>query len=164
MNQSELLESIQTGYGLFKTLLAQLPTDQLTVPGVVGQWSVKDILAHIVVHEQRMIVWVRATLRAENPAGPQPYGLPEEPLAVINEQIYQENRDRRWDDLISALDEAHTQSLALVEQAREADLIDPQHFHLEGGEPLWAAVAANTFEHYEEHARDIRNVAAQPGG
>lgn len=156
MDQSERLESIQTGYGLFKALLDQLPPDQLTVPGVVGHWSVKDILVHIVVHEQRMIAWVSATLRGESPCGPQPYGLPEEPLAVINDQIYQENRDRRWEDLISALAEVHAQSLALVQQAQESDLIDPRRFNLEGGEPLWAAVAANTFEHYEEHARDIR--------
>jgi hypothetical protein len=157
MNQSELLESIETEYKLFKALLAQLPTDQLTLAGVVGQWSVKDIVAHIVVHEQRMIAWVSATLHGESIAGPQPYDMPEEPLAIVNEHIYQENRDRRWDDLISDLDDTYAQSLALVEQAQEVDLIDPQRFRLEGGEPLWEAVAANTFQHYEEHARDIRN-------
>jgi hypothetical protein len=161
MNQSELLESIQTGYKLFKALLAQVPTDQLALAGVVGQWSVKDIVAHIVVHEQRMIAWVSATLHGESPAGHQPYDMPEEPLAIVNEQIYQENRNRQWDDLMSDLEATHAQSLALVEQAQEADLIAPRHFRLQGGEPLWAAIAANTFEHYEEHARDIRKFFKQ---
>jgi hypothetical protein len=161
MNQSELLESIQTGYALFKALLIQVPTDQLALAGVAGQWSVKDIVAHIVVHEQRMIAWVSATLHGESLAGPQPYDMPEEPLAIVNEQIYQENRDRQWEDLISDLETTHAQSLALIQQASEADLIDPRHFKLLGGEPLWAAVAANTFEHYEEHARDIRKINPQ---
>ena len=67
MNRSKLLESIQNGYNLFKELLSELDEEQMTQPGVIGKWSVKDTLAHIVIHEQRMIRWTREMLRGEHP-------------------------------------------------------------------------------------------------
>jgi hypothetical protein len=43
----------------------------------------------------------------------------------------------------------------LVETSPEEDILDTRRFQLLGGEPLWAAIAANTFEHYEEHGKDL---------
>jgi hypothetical protein len=40
----------------------------------------------------------------------------------------------------------------MVEGASEEGL---QRVKLQGGEALWQAVAANTFEHYQEHGQDI---------
>lgn len=51
MTKSELLESIQTGYSLFKELLSQLDENPMTQPSVIGKWTVKDMMAHIAVHD-----------------------------------------------------------------------------------------------------------------
>lgn len=151
-----LLETMQTGHQHFKALIAALPPDQLLCPGVTGVWSVKDILAHIIVHEQCMVDWVTKTLRGMQVDGPQPYSMPEPELTVLNEQIYQQNRGRRLAEVLSDLDAAYLQALAMVEAAPERDLLDVHRFSLRDGEPLWEAIAANTFWHYEEHSRDIR--------
>lgn len=156
MSKSKLLELIQDGYRLFKAMLAELSDEQMTEAGVTGEWSVKDILAHIVVHQQRMIRWLEESLRGIVPEMAQPYGMPEDDLAEVNEQIYLENRDRPLTQVLSDLDESCAQALAVVRAAVEEDLIDTSRFRLQGGEPLWEAVAANTFWHYEEHGRDIR--------
>jgi hypothetical protein len=156
MSKSKLLEELQNGYGLFKKLLAELDDQQMEQPGVVGKWSVKDTVAHIMVHEQRMIQWVTERLRGEYPAAFQPYDMPAEELDKLNEQIYQENLKRPLEDVLHSLDTTHAEAVRLVETSTEADLLDPDCFHLQGGEPLWEAVAANTFWHYEEHGRDIR--------
>jgi hypothetical protein len=34
--------------------------------------------------------------------------------------------------------------------------LNTERLQLQGGEPLWEAIAANTFWHYEEHGEDIR--------
>jgi hypothetical protein len=82
--------------------------------------------------------------------------MPDAELDQLNEQIYQENRDRPLEDVMQALDETHAEALHLVADSSEADLFDPNRFRLHGGEPIWEAIAANTFDHYEEHGRDIK--------
>ncbi len=156
MSQLHLLDSLKSGHLQFKTFIAGLTAEQMQQPNVVGVWSIKNILAHIVVHEQRMIDWVTKTLRGEKPEAPQPYSMPEEALNRLNEQIYQQNRDRPLVDVLTDLETTHLQTLDMVAAASERDLLDPRRFSLQDGEPLWEAIAANTFWHYEEHGRDIR--------
>ena len=155
MNKSKLREAIQTGYSLFRELLAEFDTEQMQQPGAVGTWSVKDTVAHIVVHEQRMIQWIRERLCGKQPNMFQPYAMPADELDQLNEQIYYENRDRPLDDVMHALEETHAETLNVVETNPEEDLLDAGRFRLLGGEPLWTAIAANTFEHYEEHGQDL---------
>ncbi|HEX2996081.1 MAG TPA: ClbS/DfsB family four-helix bundle protein [Anaerolineales bacterium] len=154
MSKEELSESIQSGYNTFKELLSKFDTEQLNKPGAVGKWSIKDTVAHIVVHEQRMIWWMKERLSGKCPALPQPYAMPDDELNELNEQIYQDNLDRTWDDILRDLEAVHVEALQLVETSAEEDLFDPDRFHLQTGEPLWEAIAANTFSHYEEHSRD----------
>jgi hypothetical protein len=156
MNKPELLEAIQHGYSSFKELLAEFEAEQLCRPGAVGKWSIKDTLAHIIVHEQRMIQWMNERLCGKHPRLPQPYAMPDEELNELNEQIYQENLDRALEDVLGDLDQMHAQALALVGTCPEEDLLDSGRFRLLGGEPLWEAIAANTFSHYAEHGQDIR--------
>jgi hypothetical protein len=155
MSKSKLLAAIHAGHDTFKSLLAEFTEEQLLQPGVVGEWSIKDILAHIVVHEERMIQWVTEMLLGHPPETSQPYGMPEDELTIVNQIIYQENRDRCLSNVLSALEDAHVHSLAMVAGAREGDLTGGGCFKLKDGEPVWEAIAANTFWHYEEHGRDI---------
>ncbi len=156
MNKSDLLDSIQTGYQSFKEFLAEFDVRQMEQPGAVGKWSVKDTVAHIVVHERWMIQWITIRLEGGHPAAFQPYAIPDEDLDPLNEQIYQENLSVPLDEVMRDLEITHAEALKLVETSAEEDILSPDHFQLQGGEPLWKAIAANTFEHYEEHARDIR--------
>jgi hypothetical protein len=161
MSKSLLLESIQNGYSLFKELLAEIDPEQMSEPGAVGKWSVKDTVAHIVVHEQRMIQWMKERLVGNHPATPQPYAMPDKELNELNEQIYEENRNRSLEEMMRDLNKSHAEVLVLVKTSTEEDLLDSTRFQLEGGEPLWEAIAANTFSHYEEHGQDIRRWQAQ---
>ncbi len=153
--RSALLDAIQTGRRRFLERISEFTPEDLVAPGAVGKWSVKDLLAHILIHEQRMLLWVGTTLRGGTPADPQPYSMPEEDLNRLNEEIYLANRDRPLLEILRELDSAHARSLALVAAASETDLFDPKRFHLQEGEALWEAVAANTYQHEEEHTRDL---------
>ena len=156
MSKSKLHASIQDGYNLFKELLTEFDVEQMQQPGAIGKWSVKDTVAHIVVHEQRMIQWMNERLCGKHPIAFQPYATSDNELDKLNEQIYQENLNGSLDDIMRDLEETHVESLKLVETSLEEDILDPDRFRLEGGEPLWEAIAANTFLHYEEHGQDIR--------
>ncbi len=155
MSKPSLLEKIQNGYRLFKELFAELDVQQMDQPCAIGKWSVKDTLAHIVVHERWMIQWITIRLEGGHPSL-QPYAMPDEDLDQLNEQIYQENLSVSLDEVMRDLEITHARALKVVETSAEEDILDSNRFQLQGGEPLWYAIAANTFEHYEEHARDIR--------
>jgi hypothetical protein len=156
MNKSKLRESIESGYLKFTDLLAELSCGELVQPGVIGHWSVKDITAHISVHEQRMVQWMKERWQGNDPKSPQPYDMPADELDQLNEQIYQEHRNRSLDEILRDFDRIHVETLNLVETVTAKDIFGVSRFRLLGGEPLWEAIAANTFWHYAEHGQDIR--------
>jgi hypothetical protein len=156
MNLSKLHESIKSGYVKFTDLLAELSCEELTQPGVIATWSVKDMTAHICVHEQRIVQWMKERLQGNEPRSPQPYDMPADELDRLNEQIFEENRNRAWDDILYNLEEAHIEVLKLLETSTGEDILNTERLQLQGGEPLWEAIAANTVWHYEEHGEDIR--------
>ena len=51
MRRSELVARIRSARAEFEDLLAGLSPDEMTRPGVAGDWSVKDTLAHLAWYE-----------------------------------------------------------------------------------------------------------------
>src|SRR5512138_2491194 len=132
MSKTKLLKSVQSRYRLFKELLAELDQAQMNRSGAVGKWSIKDTLAHIVVHERRMLQWMQERLCGEQPLLPQPYDMPEEELDQLNEKIYQENLHRPLEEILRDLDKTHEEAIWLVETSPEEDILDPDRFRLRG--------------------------------
>jgi hypothetical protein len=126
----------------------------MTEPGVTGTWSVKDLLAHITVWEQRMVGWVAESLRDRVPQQ-LPSGMTWDDLDQWNEQTYRESRDKPLDQVLTEFDRSYSQALEAVKAAPETELIDPDRFPWREGKPLWHMVAANTCWHYKEHREEI---------
>lgn len=156
MTPEVLLENIGAGYTRFNRVLKPLSAAELQQPCITGTWSVKDILAHITAHEVLMLNWMKLRLHGVVPAGPQPYDMPAMPLAGLNERIFEENRSRALDEVLRDFDQTHVAVLEFVSSAPRELLFGPNGPCLQGGEPLWVAVAANTYEHMDEHGREIR--------
>ena len=47
MNKSELLSGLQEEYQQWEALLEQIGPTRMDQPGVNGQWSFKDLVAHV---------------------------------------------------------------------------------------------------------------------
>jgi hypothetical protein len=152
LTKAEVLDAIRAGRKPLEEALAQLGEDQMTQPGVESNWSVKDILAHIVAWEQRMVLWVGQALRGEVPAIPATW----EEVHRLNEQSYWENRDRPLTEVLAEFQRSYLEALAVAEAASEEDLIDPERFGWREGVPLVRVVAANTWWHYAEHLESIQ--------
>jgi hypothetical protein len=155
ISKEEMLSAIRAERKSLEGTLAQLSPGQMLQPGVEGVWSVKDILAHIVAWEQRMIRWVREAVRGEVPQMLPP-GMTWDDIDEWNEQIYEENRDLALEEVLAALQRSHQEALDVVESTTEEDLVDPTRFDWREGRPLWPIVAANTWWHYKEHNESIR--------
>ena len=154
MNCVELLERIDRGYARLNDLLNGLNAKFLSASGVNGAWSIKDTLAHISAHEERMLAWMTRRLRGEIPLEYQPYAMPDPALDALNAEIYLQNRERSWEDVLTGWQEVHAKTVAFVESTGE-ELFDGEKYRLLEGEPLWLAVTANTCDHYVEHGQNI---------
>lgn len=154
MTKTRILELMQKERAALERTLGRLSDQQKTQPGVEGSWSVKDILAHISDWERRSVQWIQESLRGEVPQRPAP-GMTWDDLDGLNEQIYLSNKDRALDEVLADFQHSYQRLLQTVEALTEEDLIDPQRFAWRAGHPLWNLVAANTWEHYQEHAESI---------
>ncbi|MGD8586077.1 MAG: ClbS/DfsB family four-helix bundle protein, partial [Chloroflexota bacterium] len=72
LNKGKILARIRTERRRLEQNLELLDEAQMLRPGVVGDWSVKDILAHLADWECRFLGWYRAGQRGEVPETPAP--------------------------------------------------------------------------------------------
>jgi hypothetical protein len=149
MTKLELLDQIRAERGRGEETLARLTHAQMLLPGVDGEWSVKDALAHISAWERRMISWVNSVLHGEKPDIPLPWDEDR-----MNFDTFTQVKDKPISDVLEEFRLSYWDSLALAETLSEEQL-DTVHTDTWPMGPLWIGVAANTSWHYKEHRNDI---------
>ena len=151
ITKAELLEQIHQERQKLEEALSRFTRLQLSVPGVEGDWNAKDVLAHIVAWEQRMIRWMSQALSGEIPLRPANW----DEVHKLNEESYQEDKRLSLDQVLEDFERSYPQALAVAESTEEKDLLDPERFPWRNGSPLWVMVAANTCWHYREHRQAL---------
>lgn len=154
-SKSELIQKIKSRRRELEKIVNSVPGDRISEPGVENGWSVKDIIAHISKWERMMCEWVADLQAGRIPDRPPP-GEPWEDLDQFNAAIFEENRDKTISSVRSEFESSYNDTLELVENSWERDLIEPGRFGWAKNNPLWYLVGANTFWHYEEHIPSIR--------
>ncbi|MBN2386158.1 MAG: ClbS/DfsB family four-helix bundle protein [Anaerolineales bacterium] len=150
MNKSEFVDMIRTTRQELDAVLSQLDKQQMLRPRTCGDWSVKDVIAHIAWYEREMV----GVLEAHALAGSELWELPLEPR---NAAIHAVNQDRPLEDVLVEARLVTQDLLRLLPALTEADLTDATRFP--GMPPDWIpreVIASNTCEHYPEHAAEIR--------
>ena len=155
MTKVKLIELIEIQRRSLDQALTRLEESQMTIPGVESDLSVKDILAHISAWERKMCQWLEESAARKVPQRPAP-GLNWDDLDMVNLQIYEQNKDKPLDEVLSEFHDSYQESLEIVKAFPEDDLIDPDRFDWREVDPLWQMVGGNTFWHYEEHEISIR--------
>ena len=154
MNKTDVLKTIQSAHTSLEELLAPLSETQFCTATLEGQRSLKDILAHIAAWERLCADSIAELVHGELPS------LPEEDDDTINEQILLENRDRSLHEVQGDFRDAYQQLLrqvgVLFQTLPEEDLNDPHRFPWLEGRSLLAFIAGNSYDHYGEHAEQIR--------
>ena len=145
VDRAELLRRLDREYRRFHSAIAHLTPAQLQTPGVVGAWSIKDVIAHFIAHEQFALHELQHALRGQR-------YRPEEPeAATINDRAVAERRSQSLDDVLQAWDESHRQVVAAVCSLTDAafDSTGPVVQLLE--DSIDGALGNNTYDHYAEH-------------
>jgi len=150
LTKIELLQRIRDERRALEKILASLTHAQMLLPGVDGEWSVKDALAHISTWERWMIRWTTSLVRGEKPDTPEPWDIEK-----MNAGTYARVKDKPLAEVLEEFRLSYWDSLALAESLSEKQLQTIYADTWPMG-PLWSGIAANTNGHYKEHRTDIQ--------
>ena len=157
MDKTTLMNTIQAEYARFEAFIAPLTEQQLVAPEFDGQWSVKDIMAHVAAWELICARWLEDFSRGEMPQ-------PSERLdRESNNRFYREYRDYSLTEVRKLFSSAHQEFLRQVDRLAEVyseeDLNAAHRFAWTESWPGFSvieAIADNSYEHYADHAQQIR--------
>ena len=151
----ELIESIQSTRELLEKKFSGLTPGQMVWPGSMDDWSVKDILAHLVDWEQRFIAWYKAGLRGEVPETPAP-GLTWRELPRLNRIGFERHKDESLENVLEQFERSYLEILEIVKGMDEKEIFEAKCYEWTGSSPLLPWIAANTSSHYNWARRNIR--------
>jgi len=143
--QSFLLDLLRQDQIRLQAFFQELPPGELEIIGEPDFWSAKDHVAHLTFWRQRLILRLQAHLHQE----PQPEIAPFEQLNPI---IFEENRYRAWQEILTESDQAYADLIAVTEQLSDEDLLSASRFAwLPDGIPLYLSFIGNCYEHTQIH-------------
>lgn len=163
MSKSALLETLDTARAEWETLIAEVPEARMTEPGAAGEWSVKDVLAHVAVYERWTADQLDAMLRGETEmyiAPDVPPGANTGDMDARNAAYYEAWRNRSLAEVRGEAREAFALLRAAIERTPEDLLNESERFAWLSGSAVWQMIPGNAYEHYHDHIPDIRALLA----
>jgi len=154
MKKSELLDWLQEAYRNWQSLLAEIGEARMDQPGVNGDWSMKDLIAHLTGWQPRLISRIQAAQRGE-PEPPPPWPAHLQTEDEVNAWIYESNRGRSVREVLDESRQVFRQLLAVIEGLPDDVRIEPE-WHL-----VWLNgqrfPAGEFFDHFrDDHEPDVR--------
>jgi hypothetical protein len=175
--RDEILQRANDEYAKLAALFDQLSDEQMMQQGASGDWSARDVLAHISAEERWLAVQLEALLDGREPTAAEAYVRdipPPEGADLANQDVrnawqYERLRGLSLDDVRAESAEWHPRLMRVIERFDDEGLqqelaigglgtvghIRPRR-EGEPGWPLWRWLAGATYHHYADHAGALR--------
>jgi uncharacterized protein (TIGR03083 family) len=149
-----LLDEMHTARRCFDATLARVPAERWETAGAAGEWSVKDVLAHLTVRLSRLITMLFQVDRGSR------LQLPAAGDAQ-NARDYVEQKDRPLDRVRMDFQSAHAQLVKRLQATDAAGLFDARRHQVLRGRSLADYVLTEAVAHEEEHRLSIEAMLAR---
>jgi len=143
----QLITESRDEYQALESFLAKLDPQQRTEPSILGEWSVKDVLAHLYEWQQMFFGWYETGLRGETPLTPAE-GFKWNQLPALNRKIYEKHRETPLDQAMEFLRESHQKMMTLIESLSHEEIFTPGYFPWTKTGSLMSYIRANAGNHY----------------
>jgi hypothetical protein len=100
-----------------------LSKEEMLRHGVVGNWSIKDILAHLADWQARMPLWMTQARHGEVVEAPAP-GLSWQQLSILNQKIYEAHRKKSLTVVIQYFHETFDNFMKMAEATPEEEIME----------------------------------------
>jgi hypothetical protein len=145
MDKQQVLRKIHTAWAAFEASYSGLPDSKLTEPGVVGDWSVKDLLAHLTTWEQEALKYLPVILAGKRPPR---YSTQYGGLDAFNALVSEQKQSQSLAEVRAQSAETHRRLLDYLQTAPESQFAQPT--------PFRHRLRLETYSHYNLHAKMIR--------
>jgi hypothetical protein len=145
VDRTQLLARLEKAWRDFHESFAGLSDSQMVQPGVTGDWSARDILAHVTTWEQEALKHLPTILKGGKPPR---YSVTHGGINDFNRIMTEQKRDLTLTDVRRELDDIHRRLIRFVESAPE------EQFQTET--PFRHRLRLDTYSHYPKHAEAIR--------
>jgi hypothetical protein len=150
--KTELINKMISARRQLDSLLDQIDPTMMTIPGAAGEWSVKDIIAHINAYDR----WLALTMALKGQKPPDLW-MEDLPLDKFNQLLYEQIRDL-------PLEQVLLESRQLWRQILEATQALPEDYlfaerSIQGDPDLFRPcdiLRSESYGHYLDHLADLR--------
>ena len=145
MDRRQLLRRLDAAWGAFEESYAGLSDAQLMKPGVTGDWSVRDILAHVTTWEEEALTHLPLVLAGGTPPR---YSIRYGGIDAFNARMTKQKRSLSLSEVRAQLAATHGRLVDFIQSAPEHQLIGETRFR--------HRLRLDTYSHYPLHAVAIR--------
>src|SRR5258708_33241143 len=103
MKKQQVLQKLEQGWTALKESCSGLSEAQLTEPGMVGEWSVKDILAHVTPWEEEALKALPLVLTGGRLPRYTPFGG----IDAFNARMAEQKHDMALSGVLRELQQMH---------------------------------------------------------
>lgn len=154
-----ILDRLHDEYEAFINVLDDLTVEQMIEPNVVGEWSIKDLVAHLVYWNRLPVQEIEAALSGVDPSTllnrVDDDTTEAEQVNVINTQVVEESYNESVGDVMANF--AHSYQLLLQTVMNLPDSAFQSGGEIERllGDSIEDTLNNNTYEHWAEHRTQI---------
>jgi hypothetical protein len=140
----KLLKTLDTAWTSFKVSYDGLPDSRLLEPGVTDDWSVKDILAHVLTWEEEALKYLPLIVEGGRPPRYVTFGG----IDAFNAQMTERKRSLTLSEVRRQLEETHRRLVTFIQTVPEDQLAPDTRFR--------RRLRVDTYGHYPLHAQAIQ--------
>lgn len=150
VDKAELLRRMERDFRYFDLLLTRVAAGvDPEAPSVTEQWSVKDVVAHLIAHEQRTVEEIIRAKRGES------LPIRHEENDSFNDGAVYACRAMSFEFVRKQWRRSYQSVVEIINSLDDADF-DPESVVVKAlDDSIDGAVANNTYEHYNYHGAEI---------
>jgi hypothetical protein len=145
MNRQQLLGKLEQAWADFQESYAGLSAAQLSEPGVVGDWSVKDIIAHVTWWEEEALKHLPLIVKGGRPPT---YAARYGGIDAFNAQMAERRSGQPLADILQRQGAIHQQLIDYIQGVPEEQMTRETRFR--------RRLRLDSYSHYPLHAQAIR--------
>lgn len=159
ISKAALLDEVERELLIWEQLLGAVGKERMEQPGATGEWSFKDVVAHLNGWRVRTLNRLDAARAGAEPAPPPwPADLDEDSeagLTQINAWIERAGRERSLQEVLDEARRSFDRMRDAVLALSDEELSDPSYYPWMGGEPVGAVIGYSFSHFHDEHEPDL---------
>jgi hypothetical protein len=154
-NKAELIAQVEHSRSELAQLLDGISEFDKCQAKTCGEWSIKDVMAHITFWERSVRRWYRDGLISTDVDAPAP-GFGWDQVDQLNHSVYEKHQADPLEEVQAAFDRSFAEVSIFINSLGETGLFAEHQYAWLGDFVLIDLVLNNTVDHYQEHQKSIR--------